>query len=183
MSTKLAPDWILFAEQFPEFMKTYRRLARERWFKDEGWTAFIAHYREGIFMQIYKLHWYNHEHEGIHLELALNADLLARREANLQLHVTHKNLLPNRTRFNEATAPAMRKLIEDLGEPFQFREDRLSERVSVNFRFGRSNFAEKAAGCSVKLRPLGDIIDDALLRLFGVGGMQTQRIHSLARMQ
>lgn len=183
MNPTLTPDWLLFAEQFPQFMKTYRRLAREKWFRDEGWTAFIAHYREGIFMQLYKLHWYNQEHEGIHLELALNARLLQRKEANLQLHVTHRNLLPDRARFNEVTAPAMRKLIEDLEEPFQFRQDRLSERVNVNFTFSRSNFAEKAADCIGKLRPLGDIVDDALFRLFSVGGTLAPGTRPPARKQ
>lgn len=169
MNPMLTPDWVLFAEQFPEFMKTYRRLARERWFKDEGWTAFIAHYREGIFMQVYKLHWYNHEHEGIHLELALNAELLERREGNLQLHVTHRHMLPDRAKFNESTAPAMKNLIAGLGDNFEFCDDRLSERVNVAFAFNRSNFATKAADCIFQLRPLGDIIDDALFKLFGIG--------------
>ena len=84
MTQKLAPDWLLFTEQFPQFMKTYRRLAREAWFQDEGWTAFIAHYREGIYMQVYKLHWCNHLHGGIHMELALNQQLLEKKKVYLE---------------------------------------------------------------------------------------------------
>ncbi len=169
MTQKLAPNWLLFTEQFPQFMKTYRRLAREAWFQDEGWTAFIAHYREGIYMQVYKLHWCNHLHGGIHMELALNQQLLETKRVNLAFDAHKEGLIFDRDQLNVETTTAMKELVQDLGEPFEFREKSLSTRISATFGCSPSNFAVKAAKHFELLRPVGQIIDDALLRLFSVG--------------
>src|SRR4051812_24336076 len=101
-------SWALFVEQYPAVMAAYRKVARTDWFRDGGWAAFVGHYTNGIFMQVYKPHWYNQEFEGIHFELALDARCVENRTASIQLHVTHKAVLQDRERFNALTIPRMK---------------------------------------------------------------------------
>lgn len=165
MKQPLTPDWLLFTQQFPQFMKTYRRLARESWFQSEGWTAFIAHYREGIYMQIYKLHWHNHLHEGIHLELAQNEQLLKMKKVNLELHAHKEGLGDVRNHLNDEITIALQTLAQELGAPFEFLPKSLSGKISATFACAPSNFAVKAVQHIALLRPVGQIIDDALTHL------------------
>lgn len=151
MKQTLTSDWSLFTEQ--------------AWFQNEGWTAFIAHYRDGIYMQIYKLHWYNQLHEGIHLELAQNEQLRNKKQINLELHAHKEGLGPIRDQLNDEIAVALQTFIQELGTPFEFREKSLSAKISATFACSPTNFAVKAAQQITLLRPIGKIIDDALIRL------------------
>jgi len=124
-------SWTLFVEQYPQVMAAYRKIARMDWFKDGGWVAFIGHYTHGIFMQIYKPHWYNQEFDEIHFELALDARCIENRTTSIQLHITHKAVLPDREQFNAVTVPKMKKIVEKWGPEYEFSETKLSERLNL----------------------------------------------------
>src|SRR5947209_17222201 len=148
-------------------MKAYRRIAKTEWFQDENWVAFVGHYTSGIFMQVYKPHWYNHEFEGIHFELALDARCLKSSVASVQLHITHKNVLPDRDQFNQDTIPRMAELVRPWGSRYELSETNLSERLNLNVPFTQTSFAQKVADEMAQVCQLGGIIDEALSRLWG----------------
>lgn len=163
----LSESWTLFVDQYPQVMKAYRRMAKTSWFREGGWVAFVGHYTNGIFMQVYKPHWYNHEFEGIHFELALDARCIENRTASLQLHITHKSVLPDRERFNAITIPRMREMVREWGAQYELSETKLSERLNLNIPYTQSNFAQRVADELCQVCKLGPIIDDAIAELWG----------------
>jgi hypothetical protein len=163
----LTESWEIFVEQYPQVMKTYRRIANMDWFQQGNWVAFVGHYTHGIFMQVYKPHWYNHEFDGIHFELALDARCLKSSVASLQLHITHKNVLPDREQFNQYTVPRMAALVNEWGSGYEFSESKLSERLKLNVPYTQSNFAKKVADELTQVCQLDGIIDEALSHLWG----------------
>ena len=68
MSDPIPESWHIFIEQYPQFMKLQRELGKTAWYGRDGWVSFIGHYHAGIYMQIYKGHWFNYTLDGIHLE-------------------------------------------------------------------------------------------------------------------
>ena len=163
----LTEGWEIFMEQYPQVMKAYRRMAKMDWFQHGNWVAFVGHYTNGIFMQVYKPHWYNHEFAGIHFELALDARCLKSNAASVQLHITHKSVLPDRGQFNQYTIPRMAELVRPWGPRYELSETNLSERLNLNIPFAQSNFAQKVADEMAQVCQLGVIIDEALSRLWG----------------
>jgi hypothetical protein len=161
----LTESWSLFVEQYPQVMKVYRRLAKTEWFRCEGWVAFVGHYTNGIFMQLYKPHWYNSEFEGIHFELALDSRCLTNKTASIQLHITHKNVLPDREQFNQYTIPRMAEIVRPWGPRYELSETKLSERLNLNVPFTQTNFAQQVADELTRICQLGAIIDEALAKL------------------
>jgi hypothetical protein len=163
----LTEGWQIFVEQYPQVMKAYRRMAKMDWFQYGNWVAFVGHYTNGIFMQVYKPHWYNHELDGIHFELALEARCLKSNIASVQLHITHKNILPDRDQFNQYTIPRMAELVRPWGSRYELSETKLSERLNLNVPFTQTNFAQKVTDEMAQVCQLGGIIDEALSRLWG----------------
>lgn len=161
--------WAVFVDQYPQVMKAYRRIAKTDWFQSGSWIAFVGHYTHGIFMQVFKPHWFNHEFEGIHFELALDARCLRNATASIQLHITHKNVLPDRDAFNRLTVPRMAERAAPWGPRYELSETKLSERLSLNVPFTKSSFAERVADELSRVCQLGEIIDDALSELWDRG--------------
>lgn len=162
----LTPSWQIFVEQYPQVMKAYRRMAKWQWFQNGHWVAFVGHYTNGIFMQLYKPHWYNQQFDGIHFELALDARCLKEKVANIQLHITHKNVLPNRDEFNKYTIPRMAEQVCHWGPRYELSETKLCERLNLNVPFTQSSFAQRVSDEMATVCQLGVIIDDALSELW-----------------
>lgn len=162
----LTVDWQVYLQLYPHFMATFRRIAKQPWYREGQWCSFVAHYAGGIFMQVFKPHWRNEQLEGIHFELACDARCLSAGIASLQLHITHKNVLPDRDRFNEASIPRFERAMQGWGPEYTLSRTKLSERVNTSFAFSASNFAEKAAKEIAQLCSLGDAIDATLAELW-----------------
>ena len=165
-------SWTLFVEQYPQVMAAYRKMARFDWFKEGGWAAFIGHYTHGIFMQVYKPHWYNQSFDGIHFELALDARCVANRTVSIQLHITHKAVLPDRERFNALTIPKMKEIVAEWGPAYELSETKLSERLNLDVPFSKSNFAQKVSAEFTRICTLDDIIDETLAELWPEGQIE-----------
>jgi hypothetical protein len=161
-----SPSWTLFVDQYPQVLAAYRRMARLDWFVRDGWGAFVGYYTHGIFMQVYKPHWYNQTFDGIHFELALDATCVANKTASIQLHITHKAVLPDREQFNALTIPRMKQFMSDWDSRYELSETKLSERLNLNVPFTKSNYAPKIAEAFAQICQLGPIIDDALAELW-----------------
>lgn len=160
-------SWTLFVEQYPQVMAAYRKIAKMDWFKDGGWVGFVGHYTHGIYMQLYKPHWYNQEFEGIHFELALDAKCVENKTASIQLHITHKAVLPDREKFNAVTIPRMKRIVEEWeGTQYEFSETKLSERLNLNVPYAKTTFARKVSAEFAQICELGTIIDEALEELW-----------------
>lgn len=158
----LTESWQIFVEQYPQVLKAYRRIAKTEWFQSGHWVGFVGHYTHGIFMQIYKPHWYNQEFDGIHFELALDAHCLKNKVASIQLHITHKDVLPDRDRFNKYSIPRMAQLVGQWDSRYELSQTKLSERLNLNVPFTPSNFAQRVADEMGQVCQLGVIIDEAL---------------------
>ena len=90
------------------------------------------------------------------------------RVVNLQLHITHQSLLPSREKFNDYTIPRFRKVIDAIGGPFELWEHRASERISADIRYTSSTFPTKLADAMKQMDPIGDIVDEALMKLWRI---------------
>lgn len=152
-------------DYYPPLMQVYRKIATTEWFQQKGWNAFIGHYTHGIFMQLSKPHWYNYTFDGIHFELAMDASCAERRVASLQLHITHKNLLPDRDAFNAYTIPRMQAVVSAWGSPYEFSATKLSERLNCTIPFTATTFAPRVAAALTQVCTLDTIIDEALVTL------------------
>lgn len=116
-------------------------------------------------MSIYKLNWFNHMHDGIHLELVQTEELAEKNLAFLGLDLHREALGDLRDRLSAIISPALERLVEDLGDPFQFRASNLSGKISATFKCSPSTFAKTAAERIKQLSPVGEIIDEALKKL------------------
>ena len=83
-------------------------------------------------MQIFKPHWFNWELEGIHFELAMNEECLKQKSANLQLHIIHRSVLPDRAQFNGYTIPKFKAEMKDWHTKYEVSETKQSERLNIN---------------------------------------------------
>src|SRR5688500_858597 len=115
----LDEGWQIFIEQYPRVMQIYRKIARTEWFRKGRWTAFVGHYPHGISLQIFKPHWSNQALEGTHFELALDRRCRINSTASIQLHITHKSVLPDREAFNQYTIPRMAAMVSEWGSRYE----------------------------------------------------------------
>jgi hypothetical protein len=157
-----APSWAVFVDYYPQYMQVYRKIAKTAWFQRHRWTAFIGHYTHGIFMQLSKPHWYNAMLDGIHFELAMDSSCAEKHVASVQLHITHKSVLPDREAFNAYTIPRMREMIRTWDAPFEFSATKPSERLSCTVSFTPTTFAPRVAEALTQACQLDTIIDEAL---------------------
>lgn len=164
MSDPIPESWHIFIEQYPQFMKLQRELGKTAWYPRDGWVSFIGHYHAGIYMQVYKGHWYNYTLDGVHLETGLTAESLASKTLRLDLHVGHRNLF-DREQFNELTIPAMAEMVAEWEGDVTFSQRNLSDRLSLTVPFTKTGFHKQIAAAFTQLSALGPIIDDGLARL------------------
>lgn len=163
MNDPIDPSWRIFIDQYPQFMKLMRKLAATDWYVEDGWVMFVGYYHAGIYMQLYKAHWYNNALEGIHIELGLSNEALKKKQAQIDLHIGHRNLF-DRARFNELTLDRMANITADWSN-CTFSRKNLSERLSVTVPFTKSGFATQLAAALAQISALGPIIDDGLAQL------------------
>src|SRR5206468_3227100 len=89
------------------------------------------------------------------------------KSASIQLHITHKNVLPDREQFNRCTIPRMADMVRLWGPRYELSETKLSERLNLNVPFTQTNFAQQMADELGQVCQLGGIIDEALSKLWG----------------
>jgi hypothetical protein len=162
--TDEARSWAIFQEQYPQMTKLQRELAKQAWFVQEGWVPFIGYYWAGIYMQVYKAHWYNQSGDGIHFEMGLDDESLTQKRAFIDLHIAHRNLF-DRVRFNELTIPHMAEVVATWEGDVTFSKKNLGERLRVMVPFTKSGFAKQITAGFAKVCALGDIIDEGLAQL------------------
>ena len=164
MADTISDDWQLYIEQYPQMMSLIRQLGKQGWYVQDGWTAFIGHYHAGIYLQVFKPHWFNQAGDGIHLETGVNAETLANKVAGIDLHIGHKNLF-DRDRFNAYATPRMAALVNTWEGDLWFKSHTVSERLGMQVKFTKTNFPKQMAAAFTQLAALGPIIDEALAQL------------------
>jgi hypothetical protein len=162
MLSMLSDDWAVFVEFYPQFMQVYRKVAKTAWFQQRQWIAFVGHYTHGIFMQLSKPHWYNYEFDGIHFELAMDKPSAQNQLASVQLHITHKSVLPDRAAFNAYTIPRMLEMVNTWDRRYEVSTSKPSERLNCNIPFTTTTFAPRVAEALTQVCQLDTIIDEAL---------------------
>jgi hypothetical protein len=161
VSTSIIPNWQIFVEQYPQFIRLQRQLAETDWFVRDGWVMFIGLFHAGIFAQLYKLHWYNHTLDGIHVEFGIDAGALEAKRATIDLHIGHRNLF-DREQFNELTIPQMAEIVATWDGDYTFSTTNLSQRLSVRVPFTKTGFPKQLAAALTQLSEFGPIIDEGL---------------------
>lgn len=164
MTNKISESWQIFIEQYPQFMKLQRKLATTDWYINDGWVMFVGHYHAGIFMQLYKSHWFNYTLDGIHFETGLSAESLQSKTLMLDLHIGHRNLF-DRAKFNEITIPEMAVVVATWSDDCKFSTKNLSDRLSMQVSFTKTGFAEQLTRAFTRMNQLAPIIDDGLGQL------------------
>lgn len=159
-------SWSVFMDYYPRYMQVYRKLAKTSWFRHGQWTAFVGHYTHGIFLQLSKPHWYNYEFDGIHIELAMDSACAERQQASVQLHITHKAVLPDRDAFNAYTIPQFERMVRSWNGPFEVSTTKPSERVNGVIPFTPTTFAGRVTDAITQIAQLDTIIDPALQTLW-----------------
>ena len=164
MSKQIPEKWEIFIEQYPKFLKVQRELARNEWYRNDGWVMFIGSSWNGIYSQVYKAHWHNYTLDGIHFEMGMGADNLASKTMQLDLHIGHRNLF-DRERFNSLTIDRMAQVVETWAD-VSFSKHNLAERLSLTVSFTKTKFPQQIAdGFAQLCTQLGPIIDDGLAKL------------------
>ncbi|MEZ4680952.1 MAG: hypothetical protein R2932_42750 [Caldilineaceae bacterium] len=148
----------------PMVMAAYRKVAWMAWFQ-RRWVALSATTPMASSCT-YKPHWYNGEFDGIHFEFMLDAKCVENKVASIQLHITHKALLPDRDRFNALTIPRMKQVVADWDARYEFSETKLSERLNLTVTVTKSSFAKRVSDELAQVCRLGVIIDEALGELW-----------------
>ncbi len=165
MSIEISDAWKIFIEQYPQFTKTHRALAKMDWFAQQEWSVYIGYYHAGIYMQVYRSHWFNYGLDGIHFETGFTAETAAARQLRIDLHIGHRNMF-DRQRFNELTVPSMAQAAAGLGERVIFNGKNLSDRLYVLVPFSKSKFSKQVAVAFAELcTTFGPIIDKGLANL------------------
>jgi hypothetical protein len=164
MSNDIPESWQIFMEQYPQFMKLQRKLATMDWYTNEGWVMFVGHFHAGIFMQLYKAHWFNYTLDGIHFETGLTTESLSTKKLGLDLHIGHRNLF-DRVKFNEITIPRMAEVVATWDDDYRFSKKNLTNRLSIEVPFTKTGFAEQLIRAFTRFSPLGSIIDEGLAQL------------------
>jgi hypothetical protein len=162
----LSDDWVVFIDFYPQFMQVYRKVAKTAWFQQRHWNGFVGHYPHGIFMQLSKPHWYNYAFDGIHFELAMDQPSAEKQLASVQLHITHKAVLPDREAFNAYTIPRMLAMVEPWDSRYELSPSKSSERLNCTIPFTRTTFAPRVAEALAHVCQLDTIIDAALETLW-----------------
>lgn len=164
MTDQIPDSWHIFMAQYPQFMKLQRKLGGIDWYVDGGWTMFIGHFHAGIFVQIFKPHWYNQTLDGIHFETGLTAESLASKTIGIDLHIGHKNLF-DREKFNDLTISHMAEIVSTWENDLKFSKDTLSSRLNMQVPFTKTGFATQLTTAFTQLCTLGSIIDKGLADL------------------
>ena len=166
MSDSIPKNLQIFAEQYPQFMKLQRQLAKADWYVQDGWVLFIGLMYSGIFFQLYKTHWHNYTLDGIHFEAGMDEASLENKTLQIDLHIGHRNLF-DRERFNELTIDSMAEVVDSWNNAdIRFSKKNLSERLSVPVKFSQSGFPKQISNALTPLcLELAPIIDEGLLKL------------------
>lgn len=162
--SEIPESWQLFMEWYPQMMRLQRKLATTDWYVHNQWVTFIGHYHAGIFMQLYKSHWFNYTLDGIHFEMALSAEGLSRRRTQIDLHIGHRNLF-DRVQFNKLTVDPMAQVVDSWQTAFRFSRRNLSERLSIEVPFTKTRFTAQLTQGFARAVTLAPIIDEGLKQM------------------
>jgi len=75
-------------------------LAGEGWFRDNDWRYSVHNFPpppaapESVTLHVFKPHWYNEKHQGIHFETFLSPQQWRDGEMPVMLHILHTPLIP-----------------------------------------------------------------------------------------
>lgn len=153
-------------------------LAQAPWFTAENWLTSQHVFpptgeAEGLTFQLYKPHWFNQEHHGIHLESYLAYDARKQARSFVTLHLLHTPTLPGtaipRKRLAQAVVDALRPTL-DTWPDYTFRAGAYGQQPFVRRLDGRAaDFGDQLQAELARLCPLVGPVVDTALRTLGVG--------------
>ena len=147
-----------YEKNFDIFRKTKRMLVKLEWFKDH-WFVDCGIYARGIGFQLSKIHWHNHEGQGVHLETWIDAETLGSKVMPIVMHVEPH--VPNRREFI-ARFWALGKPKLDKMEGYTLKEENIMELFRKEIPFVKTKAAESLVQEFDELSALGAVIDKAL---------------------
>lgn len=161
----LAESWKIFIEYYPLFKKLERALTSQPWFSD-GWIIYTGHFSEGIFLQLYKAEWHNHNQRGIHLETWVSIDGVRNGSVPVVLHVERE--APYRKGLNHLLVERGTGLMTSW-PGYSVSCTNVMERFIHRFPLSRNTLVKRLTEEFTRVQEIGDVIDGVLAELSGAG--------------
>lgn len=141
-------------------MSLVRKLSQEDWYQAGQYASFVGHYHEGAYVQLYKPNWHNQSLDGLHFEVGISPQALAKKTVQIDLHVGHKNVF-DRQAFNKRTVTKLEQAVSTWdGLEYRFSRTNLSERLNLKWPVTKSKFVVQLTAGFKKMDELSAILDE-----------------------
>jgi hypothetical protein len=127
------------------------RLSKQAWFKKGKWLTdvhpFPTQKPDGITLHVYKEHWFNDDHRGVHIESYLDLNPKRQTKSYVTLHIFHTPYIPGtKIKRIEVSKPFVDLIYEDVSkwQGYKFRTG----------KYGQQPFSKKLDGTSANFEDL-----------------------------
>jgi hypothetical protein len=153
------------------FKKIIKSLEVKPWFKKNGWICsvheFPADEPEGVTFHVFKKHWFNQDHQGIHFESFLYLDAKKSKKSYVTLHILHQDKIPG-TKLNRIiiSKPFVDEIKDevDTWEGFSFRAGKYGKQPFTKLLDGsRPDYERELVKDITRMcKALGPVIDKVI---------------------
>lgn len=157
----LSESWKIFIEYYPLFKKLERAITGRPWFSD-GWIIYTGHFSEGIFLQLYKAGWHNHNQRGIHLETWVSIDGVRNRSVPVVLHIERET--PHREEVNRLLVERGTGLMTSW-PGYSVSRSNVMERFIHRIPLSRNTLVRQLTTEFNRVQEIGAIIDEAFAEI------------------
>ncbi|MBK9202801.1 MAG: hypothetical protein IPL73_10270 [Candidatus Obscuribacter sp.] len=154
-----------------------RQLQSSKWFKD-GWLTSVHCFPpppsepESVTLHVYKKHWYNDDHRGIHFETNLGPEQFATGQVPVMLHILHTPTVPGtKIKRIKITQPFVDEIFDTVSEwdGYAFRVGKYgTQPFSCKLAFTLDDVVDKLASEIGRMcETLGPTLDRVVLEQVG----------------
>ncbi|MBU6453642.1 MAG: hypothetical protein KGS72_17820 [Cyanobacteria bacterium REEB67] len=158
---------------------TAARLQATDWFIEQSWLISVHHFPappaepESATLQIFKAHWYNDDHQGIHFETFLSGAEWRAQEMPVMMHILHTDCVPGtaikRIKLSQPFIDKTEAMIATWPS-YVFRTGKygthpFTRKIKINTDNSARGSSEIAAELARMCKNLGPIMDETLAEL------------------
>lgn len=154
------------------FRSIEKRLAKEPWFKKEGWLTSTHSFPSeakatAITFHVFKKHWWNDDRQGIHIESYLDLDEKKQKKTYVTLHLLHSTTIPGTNIKRMALSKPFVDQIESKVKKwpgYKFRVGKYGQQPFTKFLDGTSTTFEDELRNEVAriCRELGPVLESCI---------------------
>jgi len=152
-------------------------LAKESWFRKDGWMVSTYCFPNdakaaGVTFHVFKKHWWNDDHRGIHIESYLDLDEKKQKKTYITLHLLHSPTIPGTKIKRIALSKPFVDQIENRVKKwpgYKFRVGKYGQQPFTKFLDGTAATFEEELGKEVMriCKELGPTLESCLRNLDG----------------